>query len=35
MRGPGPARYQFMAFPGEEPPSIECNEDAGQALLRD
>ena len=31
MRGFGrPARYQFLAFPGEEPPSIECNEDAGQ-----
>jgi hypothetical protein len=23
-------RYQFLAFPAEEPPSIECNEDAGQ-----
>jgi len=30
IRGFGQARYQFLAFPGEEPPSIECNEDAGQ-----
>jgi hypothetical protein len=30
MRGFGRPRYQFLAFPGEEPPSIECNEDAGQ-----
>ena len=22
-------QYDFMAFPGEEPPQIECNEDAG------
>ena len=21
-------RYQFVGYPGEEPPSIECNEDA-------
>ena len=21
-------RFQFLAFPGEEPPQIECNEDA-------
>jgi hypothetical protein len=21
-------QYQFLAHPGEEPPSIECNEDA-------
>jgi hypothetical protein len=26
-------RYQFLAFPGEEPPSIECNEDAGQEFI--
>ena len=25
--------YQFLAFPAEEPPSIECNEDAGQELI--
>lgn len=30
IRGFGRPRYQFLAFPGEEPPSIECNEDAGQ-----
>jgi hypothetical protein len=29
IRGFDTARYQFLAFPGEEPPSIECNEDAG------
>jgi hypothetical protein len=28
MRGFGRPRYRFMAFPAEEPPSIECNEDA-------
>ena len=30
MRGFGRAGFQFLAFPGEEPPSIECNEDAGE-----
>jgi hypothetical protein len=30
MRGARRAQYRFMAFPAEEPPSIECNEDAGQ-----
>ena len=30
MRGFGTPQYQFLAFPAEEPPSIECNEDAGQ-----
>jgi hypothetical protein len=29
MRGFDAPRYDFMAFPGEEPPQIECNEDAG------
>lgn len=29
VRGFDPPRYDFMAFPGEEPPQIECNEDAG------
>lgn len=29
MRGFDPPQYQLLAFPGEEPPSIECNEDAG------
>jgi hypothetical protein len=33
IRGFGAPRYQFMAFPAEEPPSIECNEDAGQELI--
>ena len=28
MRGFDRARYDFMGFPGEEPPQIECNEDA-------
>ena len=25
------ARFDFMVFPGEEPPQIECNEDASGA----
>ena len=29
MAGFDRAEYDFMAFPGEEPPQIECNEDAG------
>jgi hypothetical protein len=29
MRGFEPPQYLLLAFPGEEPPSIECNEDAG------
>jgi hypothetical protein len=29
MRGHTPAQLDLMAFPGEEPPQIECNEDAG------
>jgi hypothetical protein len=33
IRGFGRPRYRFMAFPGEEPPSIECNEDAGQEII--
>ena len=28
MRGFDRAHYDFMGFPGEEPPQIECNEDA-------
>jgi hypothetical protein len=31
--GFGSPQYQFLAFPAEEPPSIECNEDAGQELI--
>jgi hypothetical protein len=30
LRGFGRPGYQFLAFPAEEPPSIECNEDAGE-----
>jgi hypothetical protein len=33
IRGFGRSRYQFLAFPGEEPPSIECNEDAGEEFI--
>jgi hypothetical protein len=33
IRGFGTPRYQLLAFPAEEPPSIECNEDAGQELI--
>ena len=29
MRGLRRPEYEFLAHPGEEPPSIECNEDAG------
>jgi hypothetical protein len=29
IRGFGLAEYRFLVFPGEEPPQIECNEDAG------
>ena len=29
LRGFDRPEYQLLAFPGEEPPSIECNEDAG------
>ena len=35
MRGFGTPQYHFLAFPGEEPPSIECNEDAGQESIDD
>ena len=28
IRGLGTSQYHLLAFPGEEPPSIECNEDA-------
>jgi hypothetical protein len=33
IHGFGRPRYQFLAFPGEEPPSIECDEDAGQEFI--
>ena len=29
LRGTRQAQWDVMAFPGEEPPAIECNEDAG------
>jgi hypothetical protein len=29
MRGFDPPQYDFMTFPGEEPPQIKYNEDAG------
>jgi hypothetical protein len=33
IRGFGQSQFQFLAFPGEEPPSIECNEDAEQEFI--
>lgn len=30
IRGFGRPAHSFLAFPAEEPPSIECNEDAGE-----
>jgi hypothetical protein len=33
LRGFGTPQYDFLAFPGEEPPSIECNEDAGEEFV--
>ena len=33
MRGFGTPQYEFLSFPGEEPPSIECNEDAGEEFI--
>jgi hypothetical protein len=30
LRGFGRPDYRFLAFPAEEAPSIECNEDAGE-----
>jgi hypothetical protein len=35
LSGSSPSAYQFLAFPGEEPPSIECNEDAGEEVVDD
>jgi hypothetical protein len=35
IRGFSRPQYQFLAFPSEEPPSIECNEDAGQERIDD
>jgi hypothetical protein len=33
MRGFGTPQYDFLAFPAEEPPSIECNEDAEEEFI--
>jgi hypothetical protein len=33
IRGFGQPQFLFLAFPAEEPPSIECNEDAGQEFI--
>ena len=33
MRGFGTPQYNFLTFPSEEPPSIECNEDAGEEFI--
>jgi hypothetical protein len=33
IRGFGIPHYDFLAFPAEEPPSIECNEDAEQEFI--
>jgi hypothetical protein len=33
IRGFGRPQFNFLAFPGEEPPSIECNEDAGEEFI--
>lgn len=33
MRGFGTPQFDFLSFPGEEPPSIECNEDAGEEFI--
>lgn len=35
IRGFDRPQFQLLAFPGEEPPSIECNEDAGQEDVDD
>jgi hypothetical protein len=32
MSGTGVPDFEFLAFPAEEPPSIECNEDAGEEI---
>jgi hypothetical protein len=34
-RGFGRPQFEFLAFPAEEPPSIECNEDAGQESVNE
>jgi len=32
IRGFGQPQFDFLAFPGEEPPSIECNEDIEEEI---
>jgi hypothetical protein len=32
IRGFGQSQFEFLAFPGEEPPSIECNEDIEEEI---
>ena len=33
MRGFGRPKYNFLAFPGEEPLSIACNKDAEEEFI--
>lgn len=33
IRGFNAPQYRFLAFPAEEPPSIECNEDSGEESI--
>lgn len=33
IRGFKESQFQFLSFPGEEPPSIECNEDAEEDII--
>ena len=33
IRGFRESQFQFLSFPGEEPPSIECNEDAEEEII--
>jgi hypothetical protein len=35
MQGFGRPQFHLLAVPGDEPPSIECNEDAGQEDIDD
>ncbi len=35
MSGTGLPDFDLLALPGEEPPSIECNEDAGEEVSDD
>jgi hypothetical protein len=33
IRGFKESQFQFLSYPGEEPPSIECNEDAEEDII--